>query len=89
MKLPELLDIIAFCYAIPPRTVALAKLHDPDAIKFIGDVVSQRMARLAEPDRAEVSKWGLNNEASRYPEIRALPVPPKPTLPPWKKEATP
>lgn len=72
MTLNNLIDEVGALYGVPALTVGLAKQLDRRALNYLGAVVGQRACKLSPLDTNEVTKWGISNDLSRYPEIRAL-----------------
>jgi hypothetical protein len=72
LPLSDLIDKIARLYKLPARPIDAAKQLDRQALSYIGQVVGQRAALLTAHEIYEVTKWGLANASSRYPQVRAL-----------------
>jgi len=69
-NLTELIEEVIECYEIAPYAAAMARSKDPRALKHLGEVVGSRAAKLPIMDIHEVTKWGINWDLSRFPELR-------------------
>jgi hypothetical protein len=70
--LNQLLDIIKDQYGINNLAIKTAKQLDSQSLKHIGGIVGTRAAKLTVAEIYEITKWGINNDLSRYPEIQQI-----------------
>ena len=71
-NLTELIEDVIKAYSISPHAAETARTKDPRGLKHLGEVVGSRAMELPIVDIHEVTKWGINWDSSRFPELRAL-----------------
>lgn len=71
-NLTELIEDVIKAYRISPHAAEMARTKDPRGLKHLGEMVGSRTAKLPIVDIHEVTKWGINWDSSRFPELRTI-----------------